>query len=495
MIVRRRIGLAGFAALLILAVVWLSLPQSSRAQDAPDLTTQPLVTTLQPGFNLVGWTQDATPVATLFARVGPQALAVFAWDAAAQRFRSARAAGPAILNDLAELTPGMGLWLLLEGTNPVRWEREVLRSPAPLPLVPGLNLVAWLGPDATPVVGAVEGLASSVWDFDAAAQRFRNFRPAQPAFLNDLTQLATGSGIWLEAIAAASWAQPGPDVTLPTEGQPRVEEGSLSFAGRERSRRLYVPGTLPPAGPAPLVIGLHGGLGSGEQFAESSGFDAQAEAGGFLAVYPDGIARPLLGIRTWNGGGCCGFAVQQGVDDVGFIAALIDTLSGRFAIDPGRVYAVGHSNGGILAYQLACELSDRIVGIGVVAGSLEVPCDAPLPVSVLSIHGDADTSHPLEGGMGADSLVNVDFASVSAALDRWVALNGCIAEPSLEVTGPITLTRWPGCEAGTVVESQIVAGASHAWPGGAATGPLRPQPSMDLDATQALWEFLRPLSR
>ena len=481
---RARLGL--IAAVLILLTAWFVPGADAQAPAGSD--TIPLTTTLEPGFNLVGWTQGETSVDAVFASIGPAATALFAWDATARRFRSARADGPAFLNDLVSLTPGQGFWAFIDGTERIEWHREVLASPPPLGLSAGLNLVGWAGPDGTPVAGALPDQVTAAWDFDPVAQQFGTFRPGQPVFLNSLEALSTGAGLWIDVAEASAWQQPGP-------ASARVERGSMRFDGRQRTWRLYVPASLPLDEPIPLVIGLHGGLGSGEQFAESTRFDAQAEDGRFLAVYPDGAARPLLGIRTWNGGRCCGFAVERNIDDVGFIAALIDDLEATFRIDPQRIYAVGHSNGGIMAHRLACELPNRIAAIGVVAASLEVACEPDQPVSLLSIHGDADTSHPLEGGEGADSLAGVAFTSVQESLDTWIALNRCDPTPSVAQTGAVSTSRWSRCDQGSVIESQIVAGASHAWPGGEPTGPLRPQPSPDLDATVALWAFLSRQSR
>ncbi len=121
---------------------------------------------------------------------------------------------------------------------------------------------------------------------------------------------------------------------------PRVETATITIGGRERTWRLYVPSTL-PAGQAPLVIGLHGAFGSGEQFARTARFDEQAEEGGFLAAYPDGTG----GFRTWNGGRCCGYAVRENVDDDAFIEAMVDAISVEYVVDPSRVYAVATRTG------------------------------------------------------------------------------------------------------------------------------------------------------
>ncbi|MGA0878030.1 MAG: alpha/beta hydrolase family esterase [Ilumatobacteraceae bacterium] len=196
--------------------------------------------------------------------------------------------------------------------------------------------------------------------------------------------------------------------------------------GSRRHFRLYVPTTLRVGESAPLLIALHGGLGSSEQFAANSGFDELAEANGFIVVYPDGIAasdRP--GLQTWNGGYCCGPAARRDVDDVGFVQVLIDLLKERFNIDTERIFATGHSNGAIMAYRLACELSDVIVAIGVQAGSLGVDgCQPEKPVSVLHIHGLADANHPIDGGMGT-GVSGVEFRSGRLSVAALAEANEC----------------------------------------------------------------------
>jgi len=293
-------------------------------------------------------------------------------------------------------------------------------------------------------------------------------------------------------VAPSETEAPDPTVPQPTMAQqlpgPRTEVATLAIGGRERTWLLYVPSTLPP-GPAALIIGLHGGFGSGEQFERTARFNEQAEAGRFLAAYPDGTGA----FRTWNGGLCCGYAVRENVDDVAFIEAMVDTISAEYSVDPARVYATGHSNGGIMALRLACE-SGRFRAVGAVAGSLEVPqCNPSRSVSTLLIHGDADESHPLEGGRGPQSVSSVDFTSVAASMAVLAPAMGCSGGSQDNVIGAITTTIWLGCPPGVVVELQVVAGASHNWPGGVAGVIFGSDPSDELDATAELWAFFDQL--
>jgi polyhydroxybutyrate depolymerase len=283
-----------------------------------------------------------------------------------------------------------------------------------------------------------------------------------------------------------------PTPTLP-EGEPigpLTLEAELTVDGRDRSYRLYVPSTVIAGFPAPLVIGMHGGFGTGEQFARTSEFDAQAEAGRFIVVYPNGTGT----VPTWNGGACCGFAVRENVDDVAFIDALIDEIARKYPVDQERIFAVGHSNGAIMALRLACELSDRIAAVGSVAGSLEIEaCNPPQPVSVLMIHGDADLNHPLEGGEGPQSIAGVPFNSVADTMETMRVAAGCSSGTQVTRDIDITVTIW-ACPDGVAVEQQIIAGGTHAWPGSdqvLLSGPA----SQAMDATEVLWNWLEDKGR
>jgi polyhydroxybutyrate depolymerase len=281
----------------------------------------------------------------------------------------------------------------------------------------------------------------------------------------------------------------------------RVVDGTLQTPdGRTRRHRLYVPASLPEGAPVPLLVALHAGLGSAAQFAANSGFDGLAEANGFVVVYPEGIGAGAdeRGLQTWNGGYCCGPAMNAAVDDVGYVRELIDAVSADVPVDGGRVFAVGHSNGGILAYRLACELSDRIVAIGVQAASVGVDdCRPVRPVSVIHLHGTADANHPIEGGVGS-GLSGTDFRPVRDGLVTLAAANGCDPLPvtTVDPSNPdVTVVDWAACGGGAAaVRFVVVEGASHAWMGHPPASPaaeaLVGPPYPDLDASRVIWSFL-----
>ncbi len=283
---------------------------------------------------------------------------------------------------------------------------------------------------------------------------------------------------------------------VPATGSTR--DGSLTTDdGRTRTYRVYEPSQLPTS-LVPLLLALHGGTGSGRQFERNSGFDELAEANGFLAVYPDGTeigAGVFARGRVWNGGACCGPAARDNVDDVAFIAALLDEIERDYSIDPARVFVAGHSNGGIMAYRLACELSDRIAAIGLQAGWLGVDdCDPSRPVSVLHVHGTADENAPIDGGIGEQGISGVAARPALRSVTGLASADGCEPPPETTVDGDLTTSEFSACPDGVAVRLVAVRGASHAWMGHAATSPaveaLVGEPYLELDASAVIWAFL-----
>lgn len=287
-------------------------------------------------------------------------------------------------------------------------------------------------------------------------------------------------------LLAACTPVPRPDPAPTPEPMPAgTSVHTMSYDGLDRSYRVYVPTTL-TEGPSTLVVMLHGGFGSAEQAELTYGWDRQAEEDGFIVAYPEGVAR------SWNGGDCCGQAVARDVDDVGFVEAVVDAVDATLGIDPQRVFAAGMSNGGILAYRLACE-SDRFAAVGAVSATMLVDCDAPAPVSVLHVQGSLDASIPPDGSPGAGTQ-QIDGPPLADVIGYWATRDGC--DGSLEGTyGDAEVRSWSAqdCDAGTAVRYLEIADAGHQWPG-APSSEIRDQlggdpPSERMDATDALASF------
>lgn len=265
---------------------------------------------------------------------------------------------------------------------------------------------------------------------------------------------------------------------------------SLSVGGRDRSYLIHVPEGLSGGGPAPVVLVFHGGGGNAQSAVEMSGYDSAAEAYGFVAVYPNGTGRLEDALLTWNAGTCCGYAQQMDVDDVEFVHALIEDVATLTPIDRRRVYATGISNGALMSYRLACELSDEIAAIAPIAGTQNFePCLPARPLSVIHFHGTADQNVPYDGGIGDKSISQVDFASVRQTIDFWLEFDGCPPEPTRVRTGDIVHERYGSCDEGTAVELYTVVGGGHAWPGGNKPRGPADAPTQEISATRLSWEF------
>jgi polyhydroxybutyrate depolymerase len=266
---------------------------------------------------------------------------------------------------------------------------------------------------------------------------------------------------------------------------------TLTYDGLERTYILHVPPSYNELHPVPLVISLHGGGGNAGHQRRVSDFNRLADDKGFIVVYPNGTGQRQDAILTWNGGACCGYAMTNNVDDVGFIRALIAELSNAYAIDPKRIYVTGISNGGIMAYRLACEASDVIAAIAPVAGTLNYkPCQPTHPVAVLHIHGTDDTHLPYNGGVGSDSRVGVNFASVQESVGFWTAFNGCDPQPQTTslrrhpASGLERMSRW---SSGRTVhhhwrQTRLARQRRPAWVGG-------DEPTQSISASDVIWDF------
>lgn len=272
---------------------------------------------------------------------------------------------------------------------------------------------------------------------------------------------STGAGGSGGGPVVAPDPSPGCGSTSPYPAGQSTED-ALTHDGLERTYRVHLPPGYEPGTPLPLVVMLHGGGGSGLQFEQgSSKMSEVADREGFIAVYPDGTGV----IRTWNGGGCCGSAVTNDVDDVGFVGALLDQLEGTVCVDRRRVFASGMSNGGILSHRLACELPSRFAAIAPVAGAEMAPgCTPGEPVPLMHIHGTADGHVPPEGGFGCGPA-NVSFPPLADTMETRRLVNGCQPTTSVAFTaGDGTCAAYDGCEADVVL--CLIDGGGHSWPGG-----------------------------
>ena len=164
--------------------------------------------------------------------------------------------------------------------------------------------------------------------------------------------------------------------------------------GRSREYILHVPPSYNGKVAAPLVIVLHGAVQGAANAQQMSGMSSLADQQNFIAVYPNGTGR----LVTWNAGNCCGYAQRENVDDIAFLRALVAKLQKNYSIDARRIYVAGISNGAMMSYRAACEMSDVVAAVAPVEGAQNVPCKPSAPVSLIVFHGTADRLVPYNGG-------------------------------------------------------------------------------------------------
>lgn len=276
-----------------------------------------------------------------------------------------------------------------------------------------------------------------------------------------------------------------------------VEARALMHDGRERTYELFRPAAADGSTAAPLVLAFHGTGGSAAQMRRITGLDEVADEFGFFVVYPDGVHG------AWNDGRP---GINEDVDDVGFVAALLDSLLAAEPIDRTRIYATGLSNGGHLCYRLAFDLPQRVAGIAPVGALLSTALArrgaTPGPMPVFLVAGDADPISPYGGGVvGGAVLRRGEVLSAAETVQFWCAANGAMTSPSSIVYTPhparddgtrVRVESFPGGSGvGADVVWVTIEGGGHTWPGGrgylpaAIVGPT----ARGWSASRAMWEF------
>lgn len=292
--------------------------------------------------------------------------------------------------------------------------------------------------------------------------------------------------------APGAISQPAASATLATGVlKPGDVSTSLNFGGRTRTYITHLPTAISAQQKFPLVIVLHGGGGSAESVARQTGMSAKADKENFIAVYPNGTGRFDDKLLTWNSGNCCGYALDEKVDDAGYLRALILQMQTQYPIDAKKIYATGISNGGMMSYRLACEASDLVAGIALVAGALNNECKPANPVSVIAFHGTADENVPYHGGVGsqrADPHERVD-KSVAFAMNFWSSQDRCSPVLQRSEEGNVVRDEYSGCVGNTSVVLYTLKGGGHAWPGGDRMALFLDPPFKEISATNVMWEF------
>jgi polyhydroxybutyrate depolymerase len=259
---------------------------------------------------------------------------------------------------------------------------------------------------------------------------------------------------------------------------------TITHDGLQREYILYVPANYTGSAAVPLVFNFHGYTSNATEQMWYGDFRAIADTAGFIIVHPNGML---------DGNGTTHFNVGWGgstVDDVGFSAALLDSISADYNINADRVYSTGMSNGGFMSYHLACQLSDRIAAIASVTGSMSPvtynACNPQHPTPILEIHGTADGTVPYTGASFSKPVSNV--------LNYWVNYNNSnstptvINIPDINTSDGSTVDHmiYYGGDNDVTVEHFKITGGGHTWSGSAFGGAGT---NYDIDASVEVWKF------
>lgn len=292
----------------------------------------------------------------------------------------------------------------------------------------------------------------------------------------------------------ATTDEQAPTVRADTLG-PGHHTRTLTVQGLQRTYHLHIPQNYDPQQPAPVVLALHGAGMNGSLMASFCGLDQTAEREGFLVVYPNGTGNgPFL---SWNAGGLPKKLMEGRPDDVAFINHLLDDLARVVKVDEKRIYACGMSNGAMMCYRLAAELSHRIAAIAPVAGTLAVEdCRPRRPVPVIHFHGTKDQIVPFEMAPGKAPPF-LKLKGVEESIQTWVQLNGCEDQCQTEVLTKVDeelrVTRrvYRGGKEGSEVVLVIIEGGGHTWPGQRPLVGFIGDSTLNVSANNLMWEFFQ----
>jgi polyhydroxybutyrate depolymerase len=205
-----------------------------------------------------------------------------------------------------------------------------------------------------------------------------------------------------------------------------------------REIEVQVPSGYDPDKPAPLVVLLHGyGVDGPIQNAYFK-LGEVADANGMLAVFPSGTENSE-GDRFWNATDACCAPPGSDVDDSGYLLDVINTVKADYSVDPKRVYLMGHSNGGFMAFRMACDHAEVIAGIAALAASTFADtdrCNPSEPVATLQVHGTADDSVRYEGEVEGIDGGDRTYPGALETLEIWATYNGCDLEPDEPAPAP-----------------------------------------------------------
>jgi polyhydroxybutyrate depolymerase len=191
-----------------------------------------------------------------------------------------------------------------------------------------------------------------------------------------------------------------------------------------------------------------------------------ALVGGAVVVYPAGYDQ------SWNAGYCCGGAHRAGVNDVAFLRSVVRAVvATQPGTSPHDVYLVGYSNGGRMAYRMACADPGAFAGVAAVEAVAVSPCAGREAVPLIEVASTGDPLLAVNADAPPRHIAGHAEETVAALLAHWRRLEGCRGGAAHAVLGAVTTAEWRSCRGGGRIELARYRGGSHAWPQGSPGTP------------------------
>jgi len=284
-----------------------------------------------------------------------------------------------------------------------------------------------------------------------------------------------------------------------------IVEYSLNWQGFERQYLVHFPPEEKMQDQIPVLFHLHGGGGtaSGTVGLTFGRFNELADRDGFIMIYPQAIEK------NWNDGRKSDlvFAWKENIDDVGFIAAIIDELKKEVKVDEDRIFTAGMSNGGFMSMRLLCDRADIFRGGAILTATLSedyLPlCNPDKPTAVMIINGTDDSLVPYDGGeVMVLNRPRGQIVSTDEIVEFWKEENDCITKkpivhlPDIKDDGTtVSIEEYTNCnDRGSLVLYKIE-GGGHTWPGGRQYFGERliGKTSQEFVACDVIWNYFKSL--
>ncbi|MGC9385139.1 MAG: alpha/beta hydrolase family esterase, partial [Kosmotogaceae bacterium] len=221
----------------------------------------------------------------------------------------------------------------------------------------------------------------------------------------------------------------------------------------------------------------------------------------FIVAYPEGTGQLDNALLSWNAGFCCGYAMENQIDDVGYITELLTLLKQRYNVDNGRIYLIGFSNGGMLTYKLISEHPELFTAAAIISSSpsggsnedsiinIEPP-EKPFPMIIF--HGERDTIIPYYGGFsGEENSTGIFFPSIPDSVNRWAySMGAFVVEENFKDQEKVILRKYMNANNEVIIEFYTLKEEGHTFPG--RRKGLRSflhENQVYLDAKELIWDF------